>query len=85
MQLFFLPQENAELLTEEGLLLANLQTSSSAGEEGEGDYDMRSYANKLEGLLKKKYYTTVKLLERIERFKASLAHEEMVSTQISLH
>ncbi len=68
------------MLTEEGMLLAGLQTGSG-GDEGEGDYDMRSYAMKLEVLLRKKHKTTVLLLEQIEKFHASLAHEEMLSTQ----
>lgn len=77
-------QENAELLTEEGLLLANLQTASSGGGE-EGEFDMRGYANKLEDLLRRKHRTTVELLDKITKFQESLAHEEMVSTQMSMH
>ena len=65
------------------MLLAGLQTASSGADEGEGDYDMRNYAEKLEALLRKKHRTTVLLLEQIEKFQASLAHEEMLSTQTS--
>ena len=46
---------------------------------------MRGYANKLEDLLRRKHSTTVELLDKIAKFKESLAHEEMVSTQISMH
>jgi hypothetical protein len=63
------------------MLLAGLQTANSGTDEGEGDYDMRSYAVKLEKLLRKKHRTTVLLLEQIEKFNASLAHEELLSTQ----
>ena len=73
------PQENAELLTEEGKLLAGLQSAGSGGDEG-GDYDMRAYAVRLEGLLRRKHDTTAALLVQIERFKRSLEHEEMLST-----
>lgn len=66
------------------MLLAGLQTASSGADEGEGDYDMRSYAEKLEALLRKKHRTTVLLLEQIDKFRASLAHEEMLSTQTSI-
>ena len=74
-------QENAELLTEEGKLLAGLQSAGSgAGGGEEGDYDMRAYAVRLEGLLKRKHATTAQLLVQIDRFKRSLEHEEMLST-----
>ncbi len=66
------------------MLLANLQMANSGADEAEGDYDMRSYAVRLEALLRKKHATTALLLEQIDKFKASLAHEEMVSTQMSL-
>ena len=66
------------------MLLANLQMANSGADEAEGDYDMRSYAVRLEALLRKKHATTAQLLEQIDKFKASLAHEEMVSTQMSL-
>jgi hypothetical protein len=72
-------QENAELLTEEGKLLAGLQ-AAGPGAGDEGDYDMRAYALRLEALLKKKHATTALLLEQIDRFKRSLEHEEMLST-----
>ena len=45
---------------------------------------MRAYALRLEALLKKKHATTALLLEQIDRFKRSLEHEEMLSTQTNL-
>ena len=67
------------MLTEEGKLLAALQSAGGAGSD-DGDYDMNSYATRLLALLRKKERTTVDLISQIERFKESLRHEELVST-----
>ena len=74
-------QVNAELLTEEGKLLAGLQAAGGPGCD-EGDYDMRAYAEQLEALLRRKHSITASLLEQIDKFKASLRHEEMVSMRL---
>ena len=74
------------MLTEEGKLLAGVQAASGGGGGvEEGDYDMRAYAVRLEALLLAKHATTGRLLERIARFKESLAHEELLSTMRGGH
>ncbi len=67
------------LLTEEGKLLAALQSVGGPGAD-DGDYDMGAYAGQLQALLLKKQRTTNALISQIERFKDSLRHEELVST-----
>lgn len=41
---------------------------------------MNAYATRLQDLLRTKAATTAALIAQIERFKASLRHEELVST-----
>jgi len=72
------------LLTEEGKLLAALQSVGGPGSD-EGDYDMGAYAAALAALLHKKARTTGALIKQIERFQESLRHEELVSTMRGRH
>jgi hypothetical protein len=69
-------QENAELLSEEGQLLAEVQNRDAV------EYDIDSYASKLQQLLNKKMNTTHKLLKQLAQFREHLKLEEHVSKQV---
>lgn len=69
-------QENAELLSEEGQLLAEVQNRDAV------EYDIDSYASKLQQLLNKKIHTTHKLLKQLAQFREHLKLEEHVSKQV---
>lgn len=66
-------QENAELLTEEGKLLQQIQ--------GE-DYDIDSYATRLDGILKRKEELIYILKEKLSSFRSQLIKEEMLSSKV---
>ena len=68
-------QENANLLQDEGRLLAALQS-------GEPDVDFGLYASRLRGLLETKVATAQALLERVAAFQQHLAIEEQVSAKL---
>jgi kinesin family member 2/24 len=67
-------QENAELLTEEGRLLQQIQ--------GE-DYDIDSYASRLDIILKRKEELINILKEKLVAFRRQLAKEEMTSMRLA--
>lgn len=67
-------QENAELLTEEGRLLQQIQ--------GE-DYDIDSYASRLDLILKRKEELINILKEKLAAFRRQLAKEEMTSKRLA--
>jgi kinesin family protein 2/24 len=69
-------QEGAELLTEEGQLLAKVQG------RGVVDYDIDEYANRLHELLARKLDTTKRLLHRLNKFRQQLVLEEQVSQRL---
>jgi hypothetical protein len=70
------PQENAELLQDEGTLLASVQ-----GRDGV-DYDIGDYAARLRSILERKLATTQALLERVGTFQHHLAVEEEMSSKL---
>lgn len=69
-------QENAELLTEEGKLLAEVQGVDVV------DYDIDRYATALHDVLARKLATTQALLRRLAVFRDHLALEEQVSKAV---
>eukprot|EP01138_Halocafeteria_seosinensis_P007788 gb/GECG01007957.1/.p1 GENE.gb/GECG01007957.1/~~gb/GECG01007957.1/.p1 ORF type:complete len:733 (+),score=141.76 gb/GECG01007957.1/:1-2199(+) len=69
-------QENAEALTEEGQLLSKVQGDTVI------DYDIDTYAERLEKILANKLKTTKSLVNKVRRFRKALENEEMVSRRI---
>lgn len=67
-------QENAELLTEEGRLLQQIQ-----GDEG----DIDAYATRLGNILERKHELIVILREKLQIFRKQLQREEMVAQRMS--
>ena len=65
-------QENAELLTEEGRLLQQIQTD---------DGDIDEYATRLENILERKQELVVILKQRLSTFRGKLRNEEMVAAK----
>lgn len=65
-------QENAELLTQEGQLLSQVQGRDVI------DYDIDDYATKLHRLLSRKLEITTRLLDNLNVFRQHLALEEQV-------
>lgn len=65
-------QENAELLTEEGRLLQQIQTD---------DGDIDEYAARLEGILDRKQELVVILKKRLATFRGNLRNEEIVAAK----
>ena len=63
-------QENAELLTEEGRLLQQIQ--------GE-DNDIDAYATRLDAILERKQTLISSLRKRLKNFREALAQEEKLS------
>ena len=63
-------QENAELLTEEGRLLQQIQ--------GE-DNDIDAYATRLDAILERKQTLITSLRKRLKNFREALAQEEKLS------
>jgi kinesin family member 2/24 len=66
-------QVNANLLTQEGALLARVQG------KGVVDYDIDAYASRLAEILQRKLDVTSSLLERLRVFRGHLAEEEELS------
>lgn len=66
-------QENAELLTEEGRLLQQIQGDDVI------DYDIEAYANRLDEILKRKYELIIILQRKLRLFKKHLKKEENIS------
>lgn len=69
-------QENAELLTEEGRLLSQIQSDDDA------ENDIDSYANNLDRILDRKQELIVLLREKLTAFRQNLVKEEMVSQRV---
>lgn len=67
-------QENAELLTEEGRLLQQIQGD---------DYDIDAYASRLDAILKRKEELIHLLKAKLVAFRKQLAKEEMTSKRVS--
>lgn len=66
-------QENAELLTEEGRLLQQMQTDN---------YDIDAYAYKLDQILARKQELIVTLREKLGGFRKQLVMEETISRRV---
>jgi kinesin family member 2/24 len=66
-------QENAELLTEEGRLLQQIQGDDVI------DYDIEAYANRLDEILKRKHELVLILQRKLRLFKKHLKKEEHLS------
>jgi kinesin family protein 2/24 len=69
-------QENAELLTEEGRLLSQIQSDDDA------ENDIDSYANNLDRILDRKQELIVLLREKLTAFRQNLVKEELVSQRV---
>mmetsp|Transcript_41184 Transcript_41184/g.54199 ORF Transcript_41184/g.54199 Transcript_41184/m.54199 type:complete len:644 (+) Transcript_41184:338-2269(+) len=69
-------QETAELLTEEGRLLQQIQGDEVV------DYDIDAYATRLEEILQRKQGLTDKLQRQLARFRNHLQEEERVSKRM---
>lgn len=69
-------QESAELLTEEGQILAKIQGDDVV------DYDIDAYAERLEQILDKKINMNMALRRQLQRFRRQLQREEIVSKQV---
>merc|ERR1711991_764291 len=67
-------QESAELLTSEGKLLQMVQ--------GQDDYEIDSYAEKLEEILERKMTLTENLSRKLKKFRESLRKEELLSQRV---
>jgi hypothetical protein len=65
-------QENADLLTQEGKLLAGVQSGSA------DDFDIDAYASKLQSLLTRKLRTTQALLGQLSRLRDQWDREELL-------
>ena len=70
-------QENAELLTEEGRLLAKVQGEDVV------DYDIDMYAERLDEILSTKIRMYTELHNNLKMFREHLAKEEMLSNRLS--
>ena len=70
-------QENAELLTEEGRLLAKVQGEDVV------DYDIDMYAERLDEILSTKIRMYTELHKNLKMFREHLAKEEMLSNRLS--
>jgi hypothetical protein len=69
-------QENAELLTEEGRLLAKVQGEDVV------DYDIDMYAERLDEILSTKIRMYTRLHSNLKKFREHLAKEEMLSNRL---
>jgi len=69
-------QENAELLTEEGRLLQQIQGDDVV------DYDIDAYAARLEQILDRKLLLITKLRQQLASFRRRLQEEESVSQRV---
>ena len=69
-------QENAQLLTEEGNLLAKVQGEDVV------DYDIDIYAERLDGILERKIKMYTDLQKNLKRFRNHLAEEEELSAKL---
>ena len=69
-------QENAELLTEEGRLLQQIQGDDVV------DYDIDAYAARLEQILDRKLLLITKLRQQLASFRGRLQEEESVSQRV---
>jgi kinesin family protein 2/24 len=70
-------QENAELLTEEGQLLARVQGEDVV------DYDIDAYASRLDQILSRKVTMIQQLREQLHTFRQHLQQEEQASQCVS--
>ena len=70
-------QENAELLTEEGRLLQQIQGDDII------DYDIDAYAGRLSDILDRKMQLMATLKLRLGKFRRHLEEEETVSKRVS--
>ena len=70
-------QENAELLTEEGRLLQQIQGEDVI------DYDIDSYAQRLDEILQRKQHLITLLQRRLKSFRRHLKREESVSKAVN--
>jgi len=70
-------QENAELLTEEGQLLQEVQADEVE------DYDIDQYAERLGKILDRKTYLISCLKEKLSSFRSQLEEEEELSKKVS--
>jgi hypothetical protein len=70
-------QENAELLTEEGRLLAKVQGEDVV------DYDIDMYAERLDEILSTKIRMYTSLHSNLKKFRKHLAKEEMLSNRLA--
>ena len=70
-------QENAELLTEEGRLLAKVQGEDVV------DYDIDMYAERLDEILSTKIRMYTSLHINLKKFREHLAKEEMLSNRLA--
>ena len=66
-------QENAQLLTEEGNLLAKVQGEDVV------DYDIDVYAERLDNILERKIKMYTELQKNLKTFRSHLAEEETLS------
>ena len=66
-------QENAELLTEEGRLLQQIQGDDVI------DYDIEAYAKRLDEILQRKQQLIELLQRRVKSFRKHLQREEKIS------
>ncbi len=72
-------QENAELLTEEGRLLQQIQ-----GEDVQ-DYDIDAYASRLDEILRRKQHLITVLQEKLTTFRKHLTREEKISATLRMY
>ena len=70
-------QENAELLTEEGRLLAHVQGEDVV------DYDIDAYAARLDEILNRKSAIVAGLRAQLATFRRHLQEEESASRRVS--
>ena len=70
-------QENAELLTEEGRLLQQIQGDDVV------DYDIDAYAGRLSDILDRKMQLMAMLKLRLGKFRRHLEEEENVSRRVT--
>ena len=72
-------QENAQLLTEEGNLLAKVQGEDVV------DYDIDVYAERLDRILERKIKMYTDLQKNLKTFRSHLAEEESLSAALGKH
>ena len=70
-------EENAELLTEEGVLLAGIQGDDVI------DYDIDAYSARLEEILERKATIIDELRKRLSVFRRRLQEEENLSKKVN--